>query len=737
MRRAIVSNANKPKRASKFARKTTAVRGTLNPIQDPYQSLIAIYLLRLALGMRDSNDISALEDMFMGGYLVITGLNADLASYPDDMDLEEYENNFRRSRPHKNQLCRVIRNRIKVLLAQEALNEAPLYSNLEQLAAGLGLSECDQEVLLLSLLLSDESNAIHHFISMYTRSNEAKDIPDFLHIMTTRSKDEIAKSLSPSSPLCHAGWLDPVNAPNVCSLVATPSLAGILFKKLDPENGLEQLFLNPLKPSRLKTCDYPRQQIDLEILIPTLRESIAKQKPGINVLIYGPSTISKRELARLLAKSIGSPLYEVPEKWLDQPFLTQEDRFIACKTIQQWLVQQQQPALMLIDEAEEVLPQRRQTTLFDDEDSYQGINLGRIQHQLANNPLPIIWIIDKPRKLDSVCLRQFTYSLEIESMPDALRGRYIARITRGLTISTRWRQQLIHRQDLSLKQIEKAADIARLNANTADFNAEAIMERVINSHTRLFKRPMVSDTSAYATGYDLRFTNTSTSLPNLLSGLRRQPQANLCFYGAPGTGKTAFANYLANQLGLPILIKRASDLLDKYIGESEKNIAAMFAEAKRKRAILLLDEADSLLSDRRDTSHNWEISKVNEMLTHMEGYEGIFIATTNLMERMDTASLRRFDFKVKFDYLNGEQRWELFLQEAQRLGLELPDYPEDQQALKQQIQRLTQLTPGDFAVINRQMRFNPEPLSCTEIIERLQEECAAKGESFSRMGFVY
>lgn len=732
-----MSNANKPKRASKFARKTTAVRGTLNLVQDPYQSLTAIYLLRLALGMRDSNDISALEDMFMGGYSRITGLNADLASYPDDMDLEEYEHNFRRSKPRKNQLCKAIRNRIKVLLTQAALNEAPLCTNLEQLAAGLGLSECDQEVLLLSLLLSDESNAINHFINMYTRSNEAKDILDFLHIMTTRSKDEIAKSLSSNSPLCQAGWLDAVNAPNVCYLVTTPSLAGTLFKKLDPEQGLEQLFLNPLKPSRLKTSDYPRQKTDLELLIPTLREAIVKQQPGINVLIYGPSTISKRELARLLAKSIGSPLYEVPEKWLARPFLSQEDRFIACKTIQQWLVQQQQSALMLIDEAEDVLPQRRQTTLFDDEDSYQGIPLGRIQQQLANNPLPIIWIIDKPRKLDSVCLRQFTYSIEIDSMPEALRGRYIAKFTRGLAVSTRWRQQLIDRQDLSLKQIEKAADIARLNVNAANFNAEAIMERVINSHTRLFKQPMVNDTSAYASGYDLRFTNTSTSLQNLLNGLRRQPQANLCFYGAPGTGKTAFANYLANQLGLPILIKRASDLLDKYIGESEKNIAAMFVEAKRKRAILLLDEADSLLSDRRDTSHNWEISKVNEMLTHMESYDGIFIATTNLMGRMDTASLRRFDFKVKFDYLNAEQRWELFLQEAQRLGVELPDCPEDQHILKQKIQRLTQLTPGDFAVINRQVRFNPEILSCVEIIERLQEECTAKGESFSRMGFVY
>lgn len=733
-----MSNTNPSKRASKYARKTTAVRCKLNPTHDPYQTLIAIYLLRLVLGLRDTVDISNIEPLFISrDYTKLTGLSANALEYPDEMELDEFEQNYRRSKVRKSRIYKAIRSQIKNLLAQDLPQDAPLYKNLDQLAAGLGLPACDQEILILSLLLSGGNTIIGDFIDMYAESNTSKDILEYLHIMTTRPKAEIAKCLAPSSPLCRMGWLDPVNAPNVCSLVTTPSLAGILFQELEPDRSLQQLFLKPLKTGSLTINDYPDQQSDLEVLIPTLKAAIALQKPGINILIYGPSAISKRELAKLLVKSIEARLYEVPDQWQEQSFLNPEDRFSACKTIQCWLVQQQIPAVMLIDEAEEILPHRRNTTLFDDEDSYNGINLGRVQKQLTTNPLPIIWIIDKPKNIDSVCLRQFTYALEIESMPKALRTRCIGKAVRNLGVSNRWKQQLLQRQDLSLKQIEKAADMARLNAGVTNLSAEIIMERVLNSHTHLFKRPTLTTHSNSATGYDLRYTNTSAPLQNLLSGLQRHPQANLCFYGAPGTGKTAFAKYLANQLGLPILVKRASDLLDKYIGENEKNIVAMFTEAKHKRAILLLDEADSLLSDRRDSNHNWEISKVNEMLTHMEDFDGIFIATTNLMERMDTASLRRFDFKVKFDFLTSDQRWHLFQQESERLGVTLPIEPDEIETLNQKLQRLTKLTPGDFAVLVKQARFQSQAYSVGDMLNLLEQECLTKGETFAKIGFVH
>ncbi|MBW6608203.1 ATP-binding protein, partial [Salmonella enterica subsp. enterica serovar Weltevreden] len=84
-----------------------------------------------------------------------------------------------------------------------------------------------------------------------------------------------------------------------------------------------------------------------------------------------------------------------------------------------------------------------------------------------------------------------------------------------------------------------------------------------------------------------------------------------------------------------------------------------FRKAQNDGAVLLIDEVDSFLQDRRGAQHNWEVSEVNEMLTQMESFSGVFVASTNLMEGLDQAALRRFDLKVKFDYLRADQAWAL------------------------------------------------------------------------------
>ena len=99
-----------------------------------------------------------------------------------------------------------------------------------------------------------------------------------------------------------------------------------------------------------------------------------------------------------------------------------------------------------------------------------------------------------------------------------------------------------------------------------------------------------------------------------------------------------------------LLVKRASDILSPYVGEAEMNIAKIFEQAKRDNAVLLLDEADSFLMDRKRANHSWEVTQVNELLTQMEVFEGIFVCSTNLMDNLDEASIRRFDLKIKIDY---------------------------------------------------------------------------------------
>ena len=90
----------------------------------------------------------------------------------------------------------------------------------------------------------------------------------------------------------------------------------------------------------------------------------------------------------------------------------------------------------------------------------------------------------------------------------------------------------------------------------------------------------------------------------------------------------------------------------------------MFREAETEKAVLLLDEADSFLQDRRGAQRTYEVTEVNEMLQGMERFDGIFVCTTNLLDRIDQAALRRFTFKIRFKPLTAAQRERMFVTEA-------------------------------------------------------------------------
>lgn len=120
------------------------------------------------------------------------------------------------------------------------------------------------------------------------------------------------------------------------------------------------------------------------------------------------------------------------------------------------------------------------------------------------------------------------------------------------------------------------------------------------------------------------------------------------------------------------MVQRVSDLVSPYVGMTEKNLAAAFEKAGQDDAVLLLDEVDSFLHNRRKATQSWEITAVNEMLTQMESYRGLFIASTNLIRDLDEASLRRFDLKIHFGYLRQAQVQQLFSAHMQPLKLKGP-----------------------------------------------------------------
>lgn len=168
-----------------------------------------------------------------------------------------------------------------------------------------------------------------------------------------------------------------------------------------------------------------------------------------------------------------------------------------------------------------------------------------------------------------------------------------------------------------------------------------------------------------------------------------------------------------------------------YVGQTEKGIAKAFREARRDSAILMLDEVDTFLRDRRNGQRNWELSMVNELLLQMEQFDGVFIASTNLMDVLDQAALRRFDLKLKLGYLKPDQASDLLRVVCTDLGLDAPAG-----RMEFLLRGLDVLTPGDFAAMARRHRFEPFR-SAEALAAALRSECALKEDGRrGRMGFL-
>lgn len=235
--------------------------------------------------------------------------------------------------------------------------------------------------------------------------------------------------------------------------------------------------------------------------------------------------------------------------------------------------------------------------------------------------------------------------------------------------------------------------------------------------------------------YDASIINTSipgneivdmvtNAIQNNKSGIR------MLFYGLSGTGKSALAKYIAKNIKRPLLKKNASDVLNQWLGNSEKNIADAFKEAKEKNAVLLFDEVDSFIHSRADNSASWELSIVNEFLTQLEDFKGIVICTTNLKNILDKATLRRFHICVEFKALKKEGTETL-------LKNYFPEYIFTNEQ-KEKLFHLDTITPGDFGVLSERLQFvNQNKHNASYITEQLCHLQEEKGNGARAIGFGF
>ncbi|QPF71932.1 ATP-binding protein [Roseateles sp. DAIF2] len=555
---------------------------------------------------------------------------------------------------------------------------------------------------------------------------------------------EVAEALRAGSRLERIGMVENlISEHNITDLAdlmkVSEQLPPVLMREYPAPGDLMAVFTRPATKSELKPEDFHFVAEDLSLLGDLLRNAVARQLPGVNVLLYGPPGTGKTELAKVAAQAAGLDLYEVEYADRDGNSLSGRDRYRSLQISQQFLKASPDVAL-LFDEVEDVFPPLSTDTVhlmarldaaLDAPASGSVSGKAWVNQILETNPVPVIWVTNRIEQIDPAFRRRFQYHLELKSPPPGARAALVQRALGEVAVSAEFAARLAERRGLTPAQIRTAVRFAQL-AGAGSETHEALIERQLANadkalghaaHEQHGRRPVVTQYALELLNVESRF-----ELPRIVEALRRRGGGNLCFYGPPGSGKTALAEHIAQQLGRPLMIRLASDLASKFVGETEQNMARMFESAQTEGAVLLLDEADSFLRSRRMAERNYEVSEVNEMLAGMERFAGIFICTTNLFEELDEAALRRFAFKIRFKPLSAAQRETMFEREAGMAA------DEEQRA---RLAALDQLTPGDFAAVRQQVEILAEALTPDEFLCQLEAEHKLKPEVRQRRGIGF
>ena len=607
-----------------------------------------------------------------------------------------------------------------------------LDTNLAAFAEALNLNACERDTLRLATIISLSSG----FSDLFRFApNGAQAMLQLASVALGHGIPSIQRAMGTNGTLRRMGVLDGVISLSTSGMFELDSdiLALLSQRGFNAEKVVAHLLR--VSPRPQLTLDDFAHSLDQSMVRRYIASAVASSQPGANVLIYGPPGTGKTEFARALAADQGVQLYEVPVQDKDGDPIGGKRRLRAY-SLAQTLLESRERQVLLFDEVEDVFGSVGSTLInlapVSGGPEGEPISKGSINHILESNAVPSIWVSNHIGDMDDAFLRRFALVVEF-GYPDAKTRRKILQhhFPRNV-LSAKTLRSLSLIENLAPAQVESAARVVKALRSRSQSDRDQEAERAVSLALRAAgKRPVRAEVTI-PEGYDLSYLNADVDMETLATALHKRRSARICLYGPPGTGKTAFGHYLSEVIGRPVHVKRASDLISKWVGETEQNIAHAFRRAQEAKAILIIDEADSFLRDRSAAHHRWEVSAVNEMLAQMESFTGIFIASTNLKDDLDAAAIRRFDFKVHLDFLTRTQR-RAMVNHVAGANQDVEPLP----SLVARLDAMDRVTPGDVHNVLRQFSILGEAPTFGGVVEGLEKEMRHKpGGAPRRIGFL-
>lgn len=468
---------------------------------------------------------------------------------------------------------------------------------------------------------------------------------------------------------------------------------------------------------------------------PLLRRMISGRtgKP-VNILVYGGAGTGKSSFVRSLAAELHRECYLVRQNVSDsrsQVESSPDSRFGALQFCADHVYPDD--CIIVVDEADKMLRGNESTDEILTGSGFPVGNKCLVNSILDSVRAPTFWIINSsPDTLDATARRRFDYSIRFEPLTATSRRMIwrnnVSRMKMDHLVSDDMQNDFADRYPVSAGGISMVVqNLAGLSPRPEE--VKDLVGTLMASHCRLTGITLDDRRMALGRDYSLEGLNIKSELPlrMVVKAIRNfqtdtgdpadRPRMNVLLSGPPGTGKTEFVKYLSRELNTAVLVKMGSDLLNMFVGGTEQRIRNAFEAAESQKAILFLDEIDGMGQNRMRAVRNWEVTQVEELLHRMDVFNGVMIGATNFGTSLDDAFLRRFTYKLEFDYLD-EAGKELFFERMFHTPLT--------KAESRELAQIPMLAPGDFRTVRQSLYYLGDEVDNRDRIAALARESEIK-----------